>query len=91
MCQGVNLKDGVIKPAKASIIKQSDWLWNRIPAIRQRKNIPTSWIKFNIKEGKNRQVRRMTAHVSFPTLRLIRIQIGNWKLDSIRLGKYEHL
>ena len=91
LCRGLTLKDGLTKPAKASIINEPSWVWDRVPPIRMRKDIPTSWIELRITEGKNRQVRRMTAHVGFPTLRLIRTHIGDWKLNNISLGKYEHL
>ena len=91
LCRGVALKDGLTRPAKATIINEPDWIFGRNPPIRVRKDIPTSWIELKITEGKNRQVRRMTAQVSFPTLRLIRTQVGDWKLNGIKVGKYEHL
>jgi len=84
---GVNLKDGSTLPAKAKVIDEPK-LWKRNPPIRERQNIPTSWIKLTIREGKNRQVRRMTAAVGFPTLRLVRASIGDWKLDGLQLGKF---
>jgi len=92
LASGVLLKDGMTKPAKAKIIdieQQSVKLWQRDPPVRFRKNIPTSWVELTIKEGKNRQVRRMTAAVGFPTLRLIRVSIGDWTLDDLPLGKYK--
>ncbi len=86
--KGLRLKDGLSKPAKAKIISQPETLWPRVPAIRKRKNIPTSWIELSITEGRNRQVRRMTAAAGFPTLRLIRYSIGEWTIDNIDNGDY---
>lgn len=86
--QGVQLKDGPTRPARARRIDPPHWLWPRNPSVRFRKEQPTSWIELIITEGRNRQVRRMTAEVGFPTLRLIRWSIGNWTLDSLAPGHW---
>ncbi|MCO1334326.1 pseudouridine synthase [Microbulbifer sp. OS29] len=84
---GVDLKDGRTAPAKARRLSNVE-LWPRVPPIRKRQSIPTSWLELTINEGRNRQVRRMTAAVGFPTLRLVRMSIGNWKLNSLQPGEY---
>ncbi len=86
--QGVQLKDGPTRPARARRINPPRWLWPRNPPVRFRKEQPTSWIELIITEGRNRQVRRMTAEVGFPTLRLIRWSIGNWTLESLAPGEW---
>ena len=85
---GVVLKDGKTQPAKVKKISTPD-VWERTPPVRKRENIPTSWIELTIKEGKNRQVRRMTAAVGFPTLRLVRAAIGHWQLKDLKPGEYK--
>ena len=85
---GIKLKDGITQPAQASKIDEPATLWKREPPIRFRENIPTSWLKITLYEGKNRQVRRMTAAAGFPTLRLVRIAIGSWNLNDLEPGHY---
>lgn len=85
---GVDLGDFVTRPAKVSRIDEPAGLWPRDPPVRFRKQIPTSWIELTITEGKNRQVRRMTAKVGLPTLRLVRWRVGNWTLDGLAPGAW---
>lgn len=87
LCDGIELKDGLTLPAKVKIIDPPPRLWERNPPIRIRKNIPDCWIAITISEGRNRQVRRMTAAVGFPTLRLIRYRVGSWTIDGIASGE----
>ena len=86
--QGVELNDGITLPAEARLIPTPK-LWERDPPIRSRVNIPTQWLEIVISEGKNRQIRRMTAAVGHPTLRLVRVKIGNWTLEGISPGEYK--
>ena len=87
LCRGVLLNDGPTLPAEAALIAAPDWLWPRDPPVRFRKSIPTSWLSLTLREGRNRQVRRMTAAVGFPTLRLIRVSIGEHALDGLAPGE----
>lgn len=86
--RGVKLKDGMTAPAGARLVAEPGWLWPREPPIRCRRNIPTAWLEITLTEGRNRQVRRMTAAVGHPTLRLVRVSIGAWSLDGLRPGKW---
>ena len=85
---GVMLKDGMTLPAQAELMDEPANLWLRVPPVRFRQSTPTSWLSLTIREGKNRQVRRMTAAVGFPTLRLIRFSIGDWSLSGLVAGEW---
>ena len=85
---GVHLNDGLTRPAQVRVLTDAPAVWDRVPAIRMRKAIPTSWLELVIHEGRNRQVRRMTAAVGSPTLRLIRAAIGPYKLDGLAPGSW---
>jgi len=85
--RGVRLNDGPTLPAEAAFAAEPDWLWPRDPPVRFRQAIPTSWLSLTLREGRNRQVRRMTAAVGFPTLRLIRVRVGDHTLDGLAPGE----
>lgn len=86
--QGLELKDGLTRPAKAKAIPPPKQLWARNPPIRERRAIPTQWLEITLSEGRNRQVRRMTAAIGHPTLRLIRASIGGWALEGMQPGEF---
>ncbi len=90
LTSGLELKDGKTLPAKAKLIAEPA-VWARVPPIRVRKTIPDSWLELTIKEGRNRQVRRMTAAVGHPTLRLIRVRIGPWSIEDLANGEWKAL
>jgi 23S rRNA pseudouridine2457 synthase len=87
--KGVKLRDGLTGPANARLVDEPAWLWERDPPIRYRRNIPTAWLELTITEGRNRQVRRMTAAVGHPTLRLVRLSVGEWSLAGLRPGEWK--
>jgi len=88
LSKGVMLKDGPARAVRARRAVQPDWLWPRDPPVRYRASIPTSWLELVLGEGRNRQVRRMTAAIGHPTLRLVRLAIGEWSLDGLAPGEW---
>lgn len=91
LCEGVKLNDGFSAPATAMRVDEPDWLWPRNPPIRFRKEVPTSWLQLTITEGRNRQVRRMSAAVGYPTLRLIRTHIGAHSVAGLASGEHREI
>jgi len=89
--RGLTLSDGPTRPATVSAIEEPAGLWPRTPAIRVRREIPTAWLEVGLSEGRNRQVRRMTAAIGLPTLRLIRFRVGPWQLDGLASGQWREV
>ena len=90
LCRGVRLKDGVTRPAQARLIDPPP-VWDRDPPIRVRQTVPDSWLELTLTEGRNRQVRRMTAAIGYPTLRLIRWQVGEWSVEGLAPGEWREV
>jgi 23S rRNA pseudouridine2457 synthase len=90
LTRGVTLRDGLTRPARARLLAEPV-IWPRLPPIRERKSVPTAWLELIITEGRNRQVRRMTAAVGHPTLRLIRAAIGDWQLADLATGEWREV
>jgi 23S rRNA pseudouridine2457 synthase len=88
---GVELNDGITLPARAESVLEPAWLWARDPPIRFRRHIPTGWIELTLTEGRNRQVRRMTAAAGLPTLRLLRVGVGPWRVEGLAPGEWREL
>ena len=91
LTRGITLRDGDARALAAHTMKTPSWLWDRVPPIRFRASVPDSWIELSISEGRNRQVRRMTAAVGLPTLRLIRYAIGPWSVDDLEPGEWRKI
>jgi 23S rRNA pseudouridine2457 synthase len=89
--KGVLLNDGMTRPAEVEAVGPPPWLWERVPPIRFRKNVPETWLKVTITEGRNRQVRRMTAAVGHPALRLIRLSVGPLELSGLKPGEWKEV
>lgn len=89
--QGVELNDGAALPVDVEVVPAPDWLWPRQPPVRVRQTITDTWLKLTLREGRNRQVRRMTAAIGYPTLRLIRYQVGDWTIDELANGEYREI
>ncbi|MDX2129496.1 MAG: pseudouridine synthase [Chloroherpetonaceae bacterium] len=88
---GIIIESRKTLPCKVTLIDKPEWLWERIPPVRFRKSVPTAWLQLELIEGKNRQVRKMTAHIGHPTLRLIRVKIGNFTIGDLALGTWRKL
>jgi len=88
---GVDLNDGPTLPARAEVVPEPAWLWPRDPPIRYRRSVPDAWLELTLSEGRNRQVRRMTAAVGLPTLRLVRLQVGPWRVEGLAPGEWREV